>query len=469
MLVPIILSGGSGSRLWPLSRESYPKQFLPLINESTLLQNTLKRLRFIEEISAPIIVCAANSQFIILEQLKQIGIEPLAVIVEPCRRNTATAISLAAHYLAEHFPHANMLILPADHDIKDEKLFCREVMYANTHIENDQLLTFGIRPLRPETNYGYIHVSEQDNDAHFLPVKQFIEKPNFRHAQEYYSADNYYWNSGIFLFPVQAFLQEFMTHANTIAMNSKIALQKARIETHYIYPDQEVLEASESISIDYALMEKTEKTIMLPLTIRWSDLGNWESLINNLPTDEKNNIIKGDVQLSDVSNSYIQASERMIAAIGLDNMVVVDSGDTLLVMDRNKGNLMRAFYQQLTEKKRSEAILPYIVHRPWGTYQTVYEESQFLLKKITVNPGQQLSLQLHHHRAEHWTIVKGIATVTVDDKTMDLQRDQSVYIPLKAQHRISNNTQEILEIVEVQIGDHLSEDDIVRLQDDYGR
>tara|TARA_R110000868_G_scaffold380784_1_gene646842 strand:+ start:15354 stop:16772 length:1419 start_codon:yes stop_codon:yes gene_type:complete len=466
-IIPIILSGGCGSRLWPLSRTALPKQFLALMNERSLLQNTLTRLRYIEGIAAPVVVCAQNSEFLVQEQFKQINCEPMAIIVEPASRNTAPAIALAAQYIAQHHPDAQLLVLPADHDIKDEKLFCREVMFAAEHMKNNTILTFGIKPNRVETNYGYIHAA--DAHDHLLPVTAFVEKPDFPTAQKYYASDEYYWNSGIFMFSVPAILAELKQHTPKVLKLMSAALTKSDRKGLYLYPDTKTMEKCEDISIDYAVMEKTEHAAMLPINVRWNDLGTWESLMQESTADIDGNVLKGNVIVKDVRNSYVQANNRLIAAVGVENSIIVDAGDTILVLDRSKGHLIKDYVNQLKQQERIEVELPNIVHRPWGTYQTVFEEPHFLVKKITVNPGEQLSLQLHHQRSEHWTAVKGTVTVTVGDKITELKRDESIYIPLEEKHRMANNTDEVVEIVEVQIGDKLEETDIVRLEDNYGR
>jgi len=476
MIIPVILSGGTGSRLWPMSRELNPKQFLSLCSEQTMLQETMTRLEGIAEIAAPVVVCNEDHRFMVAQQMRDIGVDVDKIILEPIGRNTAPAICAAAEYIQGKNSDDKkagddvMLILAADHVIQNKEVFHQVIEAGYRVAQQGQLVTFGIVPDKAETGYGYIKRAEffaQDEDAY--KVAQFVEKPDLETAQNYLDSGKYYWNSGMFMFKASSILQEIEALSAEIYQSVKSAVSKGVKDMDFCRLEVNAFTASPSDSIDYAVMEKTDKAVVIPLDADWSDVGAWSALWEVKSRDTHGNVIQGDVLTHDVTNSYIHAEERMLAVIGMDNCVIVETADAILVADKSRSQDVKEIVKQLKHTHREEIISHQRVYRPWGSYETLEETERFKVKRIIVNPGAKLSLQMHHHRAEHWVVVKGTATITCGDKEFVMTEDQSNYIPLGTQHRLENPGVIPLEIIEIQTGSYLGEDDIVRFDDTYGR
>ena len=469
MLHPVILSGGSGSRLWPLSRQNQPKQFLTLVGERSLFQETLRRAAGLPDAQAPVTVCAEDHRFMVGEQLHEIGLQSGGILLEPIARNTAPAIAIAALHLAARDPDALMLVLPADHLIEDEAAFRAAVTRALALAEKGWLVTFGIEPDAPETGYGYIARGDALDDAGYR-VARFVEKPDLATAQAYVASGDYAWNSGMFLFSAQRFLEELATHAPAMLAAAKAAYASAKLDLDFVRLDLEAFAASPNDSIDYAVMEKTDRAAVVPVSCGWSDIGSWSSLWAATSRDEDGNRHEGDVISIDTRNSLVRASERrMIATIGVDDLVVVDTPDATLISRKDRVQDVKAIVDRLKAAGRQEHLFHRKVYRPWGNYDSIDFGERFQVKRIVVKPGAALSLQKHHKRAEHWIVVSGVAEVTCDDRVFDLHENESTYIPLGSVHRLRNNGTEPVELIEVQSGSYLGEDDIVRLEDVYGR
>jgi mannose-1-phosphate guanylyltransferase/mannose-6-phosphate isomerase len=474
-VVPVILSGGTGSRLWPLSRELNPKQFLPLISENSMLQETLLRLQGSEtttvdnEIS-PVIVCNDAHRFLAAEQLRQINYQDPSIILEPAGRNTAPAICVAAMHLMEKEQDPIMLVLPADHVILNIDSFHKTLSQGVQLAQQDKLVTFGIVADSAETGYGYIQQGEQiDSLNNAYSVSRFVEKPDKQTAQNYLDSGDYLWNSGMFMFRCSVFIQELEKYQSEMVKYCQQAYQRAKNDFDFIRLDKASFLASPANSIDYAVMEQTDHGAVIPLDADWSDVGAWDALWDIAEKDPQDNVCHGDLLLDQVTNSYIHAEHRLVAAIGMDNCIIIETGDAILVADKNNAQDVKSIVQRLKSQKRDEAMLHQRVYRPWGSYETLDEESRFKVKRIIVNPGSTLSLQMHHHRAEHWVIVRGTAKITQGDKEFVLTEDQSTYIPLGTTHRLENPGVIPLEMIEIQSGSYLGEDDIVRFSDEYGR
>ncbi|MEI6756367.1 MAG: mannose-1-phosphate guanylyltransferase/mannose-6-phosphate isomerase [Chlorobium sp.] len=468
MIIPVILSGGSGTRLWPLSRALYPKQLLSLVGENTMLQDTVLRLASADDIGTVYCVCNESHRFLVAEQLRQIAADVGQIILEPSGRNTAPAAAVAALLIAEKHPGAMMLVLPADHIILDPVALGAAVASGKSAAEKGELVTFGIVPLSPETGYGYIRVSGQ-GAMPVYPVVEFVEKPDRQKAELYLASGDYFWNSGIFLFQAETWLRELETHAPAILGACREALAKAVEDLDFLRLDSESFCASPSDSIDYAVMEKTAKAALVPLDAGWNDVGAWSALWDVQERDEFGNVQKGDVLLHDVSNSYIHATSRLVTAVGLDGYIIVETADAVLVSSKERVQDVKELVETLKKGGRDEALTHRKVYRPWGSYETVDFSERFKVKRITVNPGAALSLQKHNHRAEHWVVVRGTAIVTNGDKKIILSEDQSTYIPVGVFHRLENTGKTPLELIEVQSGSYLGEDDIIRVEDRYGR
>jgi mannose-1-phosphate guanylyltransferase/mannose-6-phosphate isomerase len=469
MLHPVILSGGSGSRLWPLSRQNQPKQFLTLVGERSLFQETLRRAAGLPDAQAPVTVCAEDHRFMVGEQLHEIGLQSGGILLEPIARNTAPAIAIAALHLAARDPDALMLVLPADHLIEDEAAFRAAVTRALALAEKGWLVTFGIEPDAPETGYGYIARGDALDDAGYR-VARFVEKPDLATAQAYVASGDYAWNSGMFLFSAQRFLEELATHAPAMLAAAKAAYAAAKLDLDFVRVDRDAFAASPNDSIDYAVMEKTDRAAVVPVSCGWSDIGSWSSLWAATSRDEDGNRHEGDVISIDTRNSLVRASERrMIATIGVDDLVVVDTPDATLISRKDRVQDVKAIVDRLKAAGRQEHLFHRKVYRPWGNYDSIDFGERFQVKRIVVKPGAALSLQKHHKRAEHWIVVSGVAEVTCDDRVFDLHENESTYIPLGSVHRLRNNGTEPVELIEVQSGSYLGEDDIVRLEDVYGR
>ena len=468
MLIPILLSGGVGSRLWPLSRELNPKQFLPLTGELSLLEQTLQRASSLPNMAAPIVVCNEEHRFLVAEQLRNIGQAGASIILEPAGRNTAPAIAVAAFQALKVDAEALLLVMPADHIIKNTATFADAVSQGLVPAAKGKLVTFGIVPESPETGYGYIRGGEGGEEGCY-PIAEFVEKPALEVAQHYIAAGNYYWNSGMFLLGARAYLDELKSLSPVMYAAAEASLLEASEDMDFVRLNRTAFEACPSDSIDYAVMEKTEKGMVVPLSCGWSDVGSWSSLWEVDEKDPQGNVCKGDVIAQDSSNSYIHSSSRLVTTLGVDNVVVVETADAVLVADMGQVQNIKTIVNAIKDQQRSEVSSHKKVYRPWGSYESLDAGEGFQVKRIIVTPGQQLSLQMHHHRAEHWIVVRGTALVTCGDKEFILTEDQSTYIPLGTKHRLANNGIIELELIEVQSGRYLGEDDIVRFEDIYGR
>ncbi|MBF0376157.1 MAG: mannose-1-phosphate guanylyltransferase/mannose-6-phosphate isomerase [Desulfamplus sp.] len=503
MIIPLILAGGSGTRLWPLSRELFPKQLLNLTNDNSMLQNTILRLNGLEQISSPIIVCNEEYRFMVAEQLRAINIKPLSIILEPVGKNTAPAIAVGAVKALELFGDNQdelvLLILPADHVINNIKNFHDAVMLGSQFANQNKLITFGIIPEAPETGYGYIkkgkelkesakplkeingQYSQDNQDFKNLnhkyenckncayTIEKFVEKPDLNRAKEYVDSGQYFWNSGMFMFKASQFLEDLDIYEPDMLKVCRESLKNGRDDLDFFRLDKSSFEKSRAESIDYAVMEKTDKGVIIPISVGWNDLGSWEALWQTGIKDENHNVVKGDVLLSDVKNSYLYAQNRLIAAVGLEGHVIVETKDAVLVAPRDQVQDVKKLVAQLKNSGRGEAVFHSKIFRPWGSYETIDIEKRFQVKRITVKPGAKLSLQKHYHRAEHWTVVSGTAIVTKGEQEIMLTENESTYIPTGTVHRLANPGKIPLELIEVQSGSYLGEDDIVRLDDLYGR
>jgi mannose-1-phosphate guanylyltransferase/mannose-6-phosphate isomerase len=467
MITPVLLSGGVGSRLWPVSRETHPKQFQPLVGELSMLQATLQRTAGLEP-SNPIIVCNEEHRFMVAEQLRQMDIQSGALILEPEGRNTAPAVALAALRAIQDDADAMMLVLPADHVIQDVDAFTAAVEQALPLAREGRLMTFGVVPDSPETGYGYIRCGESLGEE-LYSLDSFVEKPDLETAQGYLDSGDYLWNSGMFLISASAYLQELGRHAPVMLDCCQRAMAGVTGDLDFSRPDAEAFRACPSDSIDYAVMEKTDRGGVAALSCGWSDVGAWSALWDVAQRDGQGNARSGDVLLDNCSNSYFRSESRLVAATGVDNLVVVETADAVLVADRNKVQDVKRIVSQLKVERRPEVLNHQRVYRPWGSYESLVVADRFQVKRIVVKPGQTLSLQMHHHRAEHWVVVEGTAEVTCGDKVFTLGEDQSTYIPLGHKHRLANPGKIPLELIEVQSGAYLGEDDIVRFEDVYGR
>lgn len=472
MLIPVILSGGSGTRLWPLSRKGYPKQFLPLLHRHSLFGETLSRCTALEGVTPPLVIANQDHRFFVAEQMLRREIEGGEILLEPCGRNTAPAVAAAACRLLERYPNDDplMLVLPADHSIADPAAFHDAVSTGIRAARKGYLVTFGIVPTRAETGYGYIRADRSAELLHQTwPVAQFVEKPDAATADTYLNSGEYTWNSGMFLFSPRQFLDELNQHQPDIVRQADAAVAASTKDADFVRLDDEAFAASPSISIDYALMEHTDKAAVVPLQCGWSDVGAWSALWELAEKDAEGNAVSGDVITIDSRNSYLRSSQRLVAAVGVEDLVVVETPDAILIANRSSTQDVRSVVDNLVAEEREEANLHREVHRPWGTYDCVDNGDRFQVKRIKVNPGAQISLQKHYHRAEHWVVVRGTAEVTCDDKVMTLSENESTYIPLGSVHRLRNPGKVPLEIIEIQSGSYLGEDDIERFEDVYGR
>lgn len=467
MLVPVLLSGGVGSRLWPVSREAHPKQFQPLAGELSMLQETLKRTTGLDEAS-PVVVCNEEHRFMVAEQLRQVDIAASALILEPIGRNTAPAVALAALHAVNEDPEALLLVLPADHVIQDVQPFVEAVGKAVPLAQEGKLMTFGVVPTSPETGYGYINCGANLGEDLFA-LERFVEKPDAATASAYLESGNYLWNSGMFLLGAKAFLAELGQHAPGILAACEQAMENASRDMDFVRPNAESFAACPADSIDYAVMENTGNGGVVSLDCGWSDVGAWSALWDVAPRDSSGNACRGDVLLDNCEGSYFYSDSRLVAATGVRDLVVVETSDAVLVADKANVQDVKRIVTALKEQERPEVSLHRRVYRPWGSYESLVTSERFQVKRIIVSPGQKLSLQMHHHRAEHWIVVQGTAEVTCDDKVFMLGEDESTYIPLGTRHRLANPGRIPLELIEVQSGTYLGEDDIVRFDDQYGR
>ncbi|TLX21632.1 mannose-1-phosphate guanylyltransferase/mannose-6-phosphate isomerase [Thermomonas fusca] len=468
-LQPVLLSGGSGTRLWPLSREAYPKQFLPLAGDDTMLQATWLRVAAIAD-AAPIVVAGEDHRFLVAEQLRQIGAPTPAIVLEPLGRNTAPAIAAAALQALAGGDDPLLLVLPSDHVVRDGEAFRAAVRQAMPAAEAGALVTFGIVPGAPETGFGYIHAEagEADGSDGVRKVLRFVEKPDAATAQRYLDGGGYYWNSGMFLLRASRYLDELQRFRPDIVAAVRAAFDAAARDGDFIRLDKAAFAACPSDSIDYAVMEKTDAACVLPVDIGWNDVGSWSALWEVSPQDADGNAHHGDVVSIDSRNSYAYA-RRLVALVGVDDLVVVETDDAVLVARKDRVQQVKDVVAQLKAGQRSQAVLHREVHRPWGSYDSIDMADGFQVKRIKVKPGARLSLQSHQRRAEHWVVVRGTARVTRDNDVFELFANQSAYIPIGAKHRLENPGSAMLELIEVQSGDYLGEDDIVRYEDVYGR
>ena len=466
-LIPVILSGGAGTRLWPLSREMYPKQLLALTGKRTMLQDTVVRLAGIAGARPPIVVCNEAHRFTVAEQIRSLKLEASAILLEPIGRNTAPAVAIAALKARELDAEATLVVAPADHVIRDAARFQAAAEVAAELAQDGKLVTFGIVAHAPETGYGYIRRGEGKGPAY--PVAQFIEKPPLDVAQQFVTSGDYFWNSGMFVFKAGRYLAELEAFAPDILEASQAALAAAKTDLDFVRIDKAAFEQCRSESIDYAVMEKTRDALVLPLDAGWSDVGSWSSLFDALPADEDGNVLQGDVMVHDTHDCYVHSTSRLVTAVGMDDHIIVETKDAVLVAPKERVQDVKELVAMLKKSARSEASLHREVFRPWGSYDSLDNGERFQVKRLSVKPGGVLSLQMHHHRAEHWIVVQGTARITRDDNTFLLSENESTYIPIGTRHRIENPGKVPLHIVEVQSGSYLGEDDIVRFEDNYGR
>ncbi len=479
-ILPVILSGGSGSRLWPLSREQYPKQLISFNSEGSLLQETVLRLDGLSaDLAAPMLVCNENHRFLVAEQLLEIDHEASAILLEPVGRNTAPALTIAAMYRLQEDGDAILLVMPADHVVRLTGPFHAAINEAVTLAESGALVTFGIVPTHGETGFGYIRKGKPlDGQRNAAEIAEFVEKPDKQTADDYVASGDYLWNSGMFVMKASVWLKQIETYQPAMAAACRKALQDKVQDLDFCRLDRTAFEACPSESIDYAVMEKLgddgrsdggPQGIVVPLDAGWSDLGAWPAIWEVCERDECGNMIKGDVLTHDTRNTLIHAEHRLVASVGLDDLLVVETADAVLVANKSHAQDVKKIVEQLKLDGRSESLVHRRVYRPWGSYEGIDAGDRFQVKRIVVKPGAALSLQMHHHRAEHWIVVKGTARVTCGDETFLLSENQSTYIPIGEKHRLENPGTVVLEIIEVQSGSYLGEDDIVRFEDQYGR
>lgn len=473
MIVPVILAGGSGTRLWPLSRGLFPKQLINLVDEHSMLQNTLFRTIDMPQAASPVVICNEDHRFMVAEQMRRVKCKG-TIFLEPVGRNTAPAIAAAALHVAIEHPRATLLILPADHVMEDINAFHQAVAAGKTLADSGELVTFGIVPTGPETGYGYIKKgasldAEKGDNTPGFALDRFVEKPDGETAAAYVASGDYLWNSGMFMFRADTVVELLTLHAPDMVTACRAALEKGGEDLDFFRLDKESFESSPSDSIDYALMEKTDHGVVIPLNVGWNDVGSWDALWQTGDRDAHQNVLKGDVLISDVKNCYLNAESRLVAAVGLEEHVVVETKDAVLVAPRNRVQEVKKLVEALKQKGRPEVSTHREVFRPWGSYETIDLGTRFQVKRITVKPGAKLSLQKHFHRAEHWTVVSGTAIITKGEEEILLRENESVYIPLGYVHRMENPGRIPLELIEVQSGSYLGEDDIVRFDDIYGR
>ena len=472
-IMPVIMCGGTGSRLWPLSRESFPKQYLSLNSKDykSLLQNTLERLQGIDNLESPLVICNEEHRFIVAEQLRGIDINPSKILLEPFGRNTAPAITMAALIALKNSNESNLLILSSDHEIKNKEKFLQIIKLGFDYANKGRLVTFGVVPKTPETGYGYIKARQELDLKNIIgtEIEEFIEKPNLPKAKELIKDKKYTWNSGIFLFKAKTILNEVSKFAPDVISICNESLKNISSDMGFQRLNKDIFFKCPNISIDVAVMEKTKLGTVLPLDADWSDIGSWNSVWKTSTKNTNNNFIKGNVVEQDTYGCYLRSESRLITAIGLRNLIIVETNDAILVADQEASEKVKDVVQYLKNHNYPESIEHKKIYRPWGNYTKINEGDRWKVKKIFVKPGEKLSLQLHHHRAEHWIVVNGTAAVEVDDEKLILYENQSTYIPLGSKHRLSNPGKIPLILIEVQSGTYLGEDDIKRFEDSYGR
>lgn len=468
-VVPVVLCGGSGNRLWPLSREHYPKQLIALTGQHSLLQQTVLRVQKLKNINhSPLIISNQNYRFLIAEQLRQIDVKPATLLLEPCPRNTAAAVALSALQALSTDKNAILLVLPADHLLPETEVFDQAVQLAVAQAQTNHLITFGIKPTYPATGYGYINAGEELT-AGVRKVNKFVEKPNLELANDFIKTGHHYWNSGMFVFKASIYLDELATHAPEIYQIAQQAFAAKKSDLNFTIIPENIFAKCPNNSLDYAVMEHTEHAVIIPLNTQWHDIGSWQALSETMSSDQQGNIKQGDVIEIDSKNCYIRAEDRLVATIGIEDQIIVETADAVLIADKNRCEDVKTIVKKLKIQNRAETRTHQCVYRPWGYYESLSLGENFQVKKITVNPGAKLSLQSHQYRAEHWVVVSGIATVTRDQEIFQLTANQSTYIPIGIKHRLTNDTQNPLVIIEVQSGEYLGEDDIKRYDDIYTR
>lgn len=468
-IVPVILSGGSGTRLWPLSRSSYPKQFLPLVSVNSMMQETLKRVSGWTHVDSSIVVCGNDHRFLVAEQLRALGFRSKSIILEPVSRNTAPAIAAAAMALIDE-PDALMLVLPSDHVIANLDAFETAVKRAAVAAAAEQLVTFGILPNTPETGYGYIQSGQALTDMDgCYKVNKFVEKPDLKTAESYLAKGDFYWNSGMFLFKPSVYLAELNKYKPTIFNQVMLAFENSRQDLDFCRLEEEAFADCPSDSIDYAVMERTQLATVVPVDMGWNDVGSWAALWEVQNKDRNGNVLRGDVITEKVSNSLVRSQNRVVAAVGVQDLIIVETTDAVLVAHKDCAQDVKKIVDHFKHYGRNEHETNARVYRPWGWYESMDNGARFQVKRIMVNPGAKLSLQMHHQRAEHWVVVSGTAVVTRDDKVEVVEENHSVYIAIGVKHRLENRSSRPLHIIEVQSGIYLGEDDIVRFEDSYGR
>ena len=472
-IIPVILCGGTGTRLWPLSRASFQKQFIDLNNDSnkSLLQQTQERIRLLENSESPILICNEEHRFIVAEQMREINVHPMSIILEPYSRNTAPAIALAAHKALEFDREAIILVLASDHKIENGLEFINAIDRARDLTHDGKLITFGIVPTSPETGYGYIEASDRvlSKDYKAREIEKFIEKPNLKLAQKLIKNDRYTWNSGMFLFKASTIIEELKKYKPEVIRACKEAIKQEYNDLDFQRINKVAFKKCPSISIDVAVMEKTKNGVVFPLDVGWNDIGSWKSLWQHEKKDREQNVKSGEVYTSDTKGCYLRSENRLLVALGIKDLVVVETNDAILVSNKDDSQEVKSIVKDLERQGKIEAKKHRKIYRPWGSYISVAEDDRWQVKRIEVNSGSSLSLQMHYHRAEHWIVVKGVAKVQIDSEELFLSENQSTYIPLGAKHRLSNPGKLPLVLIEVQSGSYLGEDDILRFKDDYGR
>lgn len=468
-MIPIIMSGGTGSRLWPLSRQLNPKQFLPLADDSmSMLQSTIVRLSGLDT-DLPRLICNEEHRFLAAEQLRKLGMEGSPILLEPAGRNTAPAVALAALQASEGDNDPILLILAADHLVEDKAAFHHSINSALPYAEAGKLVSFGVVPTHPETGYGYIQKGQADGTTGGYQVQSFVEKPDFETAKDYIASGDFFWNSGMFMFRASRYLEELEKFRPDILYACRKAIAHCKQDMHFTRVDHDAFLACPSDSIDYAVMERTADAVMVPLDAGWSDIGSWSALWDVSHKDDNGNVLKGDVISHDSRNTYVHADHRLVATVGLEDLVIVETKDAVLVAHRSQAQDVKRIVDQLKHDGRSEHLNHREVYRPWGVYDSIDNGQRYQVKRITVKPGAKLSVQMHHHRAEHWIVVSGTARVTNGEETYMVTENQSTYIPIGQVHSLENPGMIPLELIEVQSGSYLGEDDIVRFADNYGR